>query len=153
MNHDRESSSHDSFPPAGSNRSSGTMPAGSSDEAGSRRSSTTGLTAGFTTATVTLTQEATQTNEEVLRLTLHPRPQVRWDENVVDNEGLGRKSSKRCCIFHKQRAFDESSTDSSEEDADGSDDEGEGKSGRKKSRKVTRPKKGDNVPDYQRFHA
>ena len=40
------------------------------------------------------------------------------DENVEDNEGLGRKSSKRCCIFHKQRDFGESSTDSSDNDSD-----------------------------------
>lgn len=64
-----------------------------------------------------------------------------WDEDVVDNEGLGRKSSKRCCIFHKQRAFGESSTDSSEEE----DKDGNG------HRKIARPKK--KVPDYQRFHA
>ena len=59
------------------------------------------------TATLTITENATtpqnQQNEEVLRLTLQPRPSVTWDNDVVDNEGLGRKSSKRCCIFHKQR--------------------------------------------------
>ncbi len=27
------------------------------------------------------------------------RPRFCRDENVIDNEGLGRKSSKRCCIF------------------------------------------------------
>lgn len=32
---------------------------------------------------------------------------VQWAEDVVDNEGLGKKSSKKCCIFHKQRAFGE----------------------------------------------
>lgn len=83
------------------------------------------------------------------------------DENVVDNEGLGRKSSKRCCIFHKQRSFGESSTDSSDYDSDrsgsssvssaGGDDDGKKK---RKPRKIARPKKGGKkVPDYQRYHA
>mmetsp|Transcript_45139 Transcript_45139/g.68045 ORF Transcript_45139/g.68045 Transcript_45139/m.68045 type:complete len:104 (-) Transcript_45139:705-1016(-) len=85
------------------------------------------------------------------------------DESVVDNEGLGRKSSKRCCIFHKQRPFGESSTDSSDFD-DSSDSESEddkdasngskkkgygGKIARRKSGSVGRKK----IPDYQRFHA
>ena len=91
---------------------------------------------------MTMTAAPPQNPEpEVLRLTLRNAPSVRWDESVVDNEGLGRKSSKRCCIFHKQRRFDESSTDSSdEEDGDGND-----------RKPIARPKK--KVPDYQRFHA
>ena len=82
------------------------------------------------------------------------------DEAVVDNEGMGRKSSKRCCIFHKQRAFGESSTDSSDYDSDSSDedkeegDEGE-KAGPGNQKRIARPKgkKKKKVPDYQRFHA
>ncbi|KAI0997756.1 hypothetical protein K3495_g10433 [Podosphaera aphanis] len=38
---------------------------------------------------------------------------IQWDESVVDNEGLGRKSSKVCCIYHAPRAFGESSDESS----------------------------------------
>jgi len=81
------------------------------------------------------------------------------DESVVDNEGLGRKSSKRCCIFHKQRAFGESSTDSSESDSDNSDGSsssggpsraGGGAAGKKK---IARPKHKPDVPDFQRYHA
>ena len=126
--------------------------------------------AGASTATMTLTQQQqqqtnTQTiNNEVLRLTLRPRSNVTWDSEVVDNEGLGRKSSKRCCIWHKQRAFGESSTESSDDDHDDDDDStsssssGGGGSGnarpiarRKKTGGVdNKPKK---VPDYQRFHA
>ncbi|KAF7305925.1 hypothetical protein HMN09_00746700 [Mycena chlorophos] len=56
-----------------------------------------------------------------------PRRRVVWDENVVDNEGCGRKSSKICCIYHKPRNFDESSSEedssSSDSDADSSGDE------------------------------
>jgi protein phosphatase 1 regulatory subunit 11 len=136
-------------------------------------------TTGSVTTTMTITAVPTTTVEttpshdgEVLRLTLRPRPSVRWDENVTDNEGMGRKSSKRCCIFHKEREFGESSTDSSAEeddnnnDDDASDNENDidnnnsnndskpkAVSGHRK-RKIARPKtKGDIVPDYQRFHA
>ncbi|KAJ9085780.1 Type 1 phosphatases regulator ypi1 [Entomophthora muscae] len=38
-------------------------------------------------------------------------------DDVVDNEGLGRKKSKVCCIFRKQRQFGESS--SSDESSSG----------------------------------
>ena len=99
------------------------------------------------------------------------------DEGTVNNEGLGRKSSKRCCIFHKQRPFGESSTDSSDYDSDESDSSsssgggfsgggkkaaaggggGKKKKGKKKrGNKIARPKSsGDDkkVPDFQRYHA
>jgi len=45
----------------------------------------------------------------------------------VDNEGAGRKKSKICCIYHKPKAFDESSSeesDSSDEDGCGDEDSG-----------------------------
>eukprot|EP00603_Paraphysomonas_imperforata_P002636 CAMPEP_0114436662 /NCGR_PEP_ID=MMETSP0103-20121206/13581_1 /TAXON_ID=37642 ORGANISM="Paraphysomonas imperforata, Strain PA2" /NCGR_SAMPLE_ID=MMETSP0103 /ASSEMBLY_ACC=CAM_ASM_000201 /LENGTH=85 /DNA_ID=CAMNT_0001606965 /DNA_START=65 /DNA_END=322 /DNA_ORIENTATION=+ len=41
---------------------------------------------------------------------------ITWDEEVVNNEHMGKKSSNRCCIFHKARRYDES--DSSESDSD-----------------------------------
>ncbi|KAI2642183.1 phosphatase inhibitor-domain-containing protein [Xylaria nigripes] len=51
---------------------------------------------------------------------------VQWAENVIDNEGLGRKSSKVCCIYHAPRAVgessDESSSDSSSTDSDSDSD-------------------------------
>ncbi|EMD31466.1 hypothetical protein CERSUDRAFT_119686 [Gelatoporia subvermispora B] len=47
------------------------------------------------------------------------RPRVVWREDVVDNEGAGKKSSKICCIYHKPRKFDESSSEeSSDSDSD-----------------------------------
>merc|ERR1712194_324714 len=85
---------------------------------GSATASVTVPTASATMTMTTWESNAESHGEEVLRLTLRSRPNVTWDENVVDNEGLGRKSSKRCCIFHKQKAFGESSTESSEEDRD-----------------------------------
>mmetsp|Transcript_19527 Transcript_19527/g.25179 ORF Transcript_19527/g.25179 Transcript_19527/m.25179 type:complete len:137 (+) Transcript_19527:174-584(+) len=104
------------------------------------------------TRTLTVPSAIPQENEEseVLRLTLRNSPAVRWDESVVNNEGLGRKSSKRCCIFHKQRAFNESSTDSSDQE-EGGDDDDENGSNNSRRRPIARPK--NQVPDYQRFHA
>lgn len=49
---------------------------------------------------------------------------VMWGEDVVDNEGCGKKKSKVCCIFRKQRRFDESSSESgsdSDSSCDGCD--------------------------------
>ncbi|KAK7062671.1 Type 1 phosphatases regulator ypi1 [Paramarasmius palmivorus] len=61
-------------------------------------------------------------NVGTLRLrgaTKKSRQRVVWSDDVVDNEGCGRKSSKICCIYHKPRRFDESS---SEEDSDSDSD-------------------------------
>ncbi|KAJ6507701.1 phosphatase inhibitor-domain-containing protein [Mycena vitilis] len=46
------------------------------------------------------------------------RQRVQWTEDVVDNEGCGRKSSKICCIYHKPKPFDESSSEESSSDSD-----------------------------------
>jgi len=56
----------------------------------------------------------------ILRLNLPPPPaHVQWQADVVDNEHLNRKKSKRCCIFHKQRPFDESSSEDDDDDDPG----------------------------------
>lgn len=51
------------------------------------------------------------------------RRRIQWAEDVVDNEGLGRKKSKVCCIFHKTREVGESSSE------DDSSDDSSGESG------------------------
>jgi protein phosphatase 1 regulatory subunit 11 len=119
---------------------------------------TRGGAARVSAATLTLTETSSvPATSEVLRLSLVARPTVRWDENVQDNEGLGRRSSKRCCIFHKQRDFGESSTDSSDDENDDSfSDSGDDDDKKPKAtkRKITKPKaKRTPVPDHQRFHA
>ncbi len=56
-----------------------------------------------------------------LRLQVMQRPSVNWGEDVIDNEGMGKKSSKRCCIWHKKKKFAESDSEESpseEEDED-----------------------------------
>lgn len=60
----------------------------------------------------------------VLRLRAEPaeRRHIQWAEDVIDNEGMGKKSSKVCCIYHAPRAAgessDEDSSDSSSSDSD-----------------------------------
>ncbi|KAF5358596.1 hypothetical protein D9758_007732 [Tetrapyrgos nigripes] len=49
------------------------------------------------------------------------RQKVVWSDDVVDNEGCGKKSSKICCIYHKPKAFDESSSEEDSSDSDDSD--------------------------------
>lgn len=52
------------------------------------------------------------------------RRRIKWAEDVIDNEGLGRKKSKVCCIYHAPKAFGESSDESSSDsdDSDSGDD-------------------------------
>ncbi|XP_036030420.1 E3 ubiquitin-protein ligase PPP1R11-like [Onychomys torridus] len=45
---------------------------------------------------------------------------VEWSSDTVDNEHLGRRSSK-CCVYEKPRAFGESSSESENEDNDNGD--------------------------------
>lgn len=48
-----------------------------------------------------------------------PEKKVEWTSDTVDNEHMGRRSSKCCCIYEKPRAFGESSTESDEEEEEG----------------------------------
>lgn len=79
------------------------------------------------------------------------RRRIQWAEDVVDNEGLGRKKSKVCCIFHKSLEVGESSSedDSSDSDSGGSSsDTGEarmvgGRKGRQRKGKKHDPEHGE----------
>lgn len=57
-----------------------------------------------------------------------PPRRIRWAEDVVNNEGMGKKKSKVCCIYHKPRAVgessDESSDSSSDSDSESDNDDG-----------------------------
>ncbi|KAF2840830.1 hypothetical protein M501DRAFT_903373, partial [Patellaria atrata CBS 101060] len=69
-----------------------------------------------TTATsTTLRLRAERTNQR----------HISWADDVVDNEGMGKKSSKVCCIYHKPHSVEESSDDSSDSSSSdsGSDSE------------------------------
>ncbi|CAD6447331.1 ac3f78c5-1ce7-4abb-b5da-2deffa938671 [Sclerotinia trifoliorum] len=91
---------------------------------------------------VTITQSQTHTSAPVLRLRgestgeiesstdgergLGRGRRIQWAEDVVDNEGLGRKKSKVCCIYHAPRPIDESSDESSSDSDDSSSDDDDG---------------------------
>ena len=44
------------------------------------------------------------------------KKQVQWEENVVDNENAGKKKSKICCIYHKQRQQESSELENKNEE-------------------------------------
>ncbi|KAI9739378.1 MAG: Type 1 phosphatases regulator ypi1 [Claussenomyces sp. TS43310] len=62
-------------------------------------------------------REANQTGKE---------RHIQWAESVIDNEGLGRKSSKVCCIYHAPKGIDESSDESSSDENSSDDSEDDG---------------------------
>jgi protein phosphatase 1 regulatory subunit 11 len=94
-------------------------------------------------------QNVTQTDSQPLILTLEGTSgHVTWENSVINNEGMGRKSSKRCCIYKKPTLWNETSSDESQDDGRGAKPSG-----------VTRKKGsggasgGNGVDDTQRFLA
>lgn len=91
--------------------------------------------------TILQTNAGPSTPSGTLRLRAQPeeRRRIQWAEDVVDNEGMGKKSSKVCCIYHKpHEPGDSDSSDSSSSSDSDSDDEPDlsrarktGKGGRK----------------------
>lgn len=75
--------------------------------------------------TITQTNAGPSTPSATLRLRAEPeeRPRVQWAEDVVDNEGMGKKSSKVCCIYHKPHEPGDSDCDSSSSSDEDSDSE------------------------------
>ncbi|KAI9195820.1 hypothetical protein LWI28_018408 [Acer negundo] len=70
------------------------------------------------TNTVTLENPASgQSQSLVLRLNRRKK-KVTWKEGTVDNELMQKKSSKKCCIFHKDKPFDEDTSDDDDHDHD-----------------------------------
>jgi len=85
-----------------------------------------------TTASQTQTQTPplVQVRQPVLRLRgaetgVRSKKRIQWAEDVIDNEGLGRKSSKVCCIYHAPKPIDESSDESSSDDSSSDDNSGD----------------------------
>eukprot|EP01031_Cornospumella_fuschlensis_P030214 gene30214-36506_t len=93
------------------------------------------------TETVTRTTQETK-DDKVLVLRLRGRSSspshVRWAEGTINNEHMGKKSSKRCCIYHKSKKFAESDSDESDSDVEVA---------------AKQPPKPNQPPNYQRFHA
>ncbi|BEI93339.1 uncharacterized protein CcaverHIS019_0509670 [Cutaneotrichosporon cavernicola] len=95
---------------------------------------TTDTDAGPSTVSPPPSGSETPSSVGVLRLRGAPgrRQRVVWTSDTVDNEGMGKKKSKICCIYHKPRAFDESSSesDSCDSDNDSCCGDGQGSGGR-----------------------
>ena len=53
-----------------------------------------------------------------LRLKKELRKKVSWTSETVDNENLGKKKSKCCCIYVKPKTFGESDTESDDSGAE-----------------------------------
>jgi len=79
------------------------------------------------------------------------RPHVAWGEDVIDNEGSGKKKSKICCIYRKPRRYDESSSDeSSDSDSDSDAHSDTCNSSHKHSHRHRLPNgSGDGITDHQ----
>lgn len=83
------------------------------------------------TATPTATQTVTETSAgpsipiATLRLRA-AQPQesrrIQWAEDVIDNEGMGKKKSKVCCIYHRPKEPGESDSDSDSSSSSGDSD-------------------------------
>ncbi|KAK5116682.1 hypothetical protein LTR62_007356 [Meristemomyces frigidus] len=93
---------------------------------------TSTTTAPSTSGSQTILQTTPQQPSATLHLRGSTRPEttsdtssrVRWATDVVDNEGMGKKSSKVCCIYHKPKEPGESgSEEDSSSSSDGSDSE------------------------------
>jgi protein phosphatase 1 regulatory subunit 11 len=85
---------------------------------GTATGTTTG-TATTTTTTTTITSNETNVDQRVLVLRLDQnKPNVSFSTDTIDNENMGKKSSKRCCIYHKIKKFAESDSDESDSDTE-----------------------------------
>lgn len=78
--------------------------------------STASATATATTVIVetpssSSSQQQQQITDSLVLKLKRPKKKVSWKEGTVDNEFMNKKSSKRCCIFHKEKPFDEDDSD------------------------------------------
>ncbi|KAI9101769.1 phosphatase inhibitor-domain-containing protein [Phlyctochytrium arcticum] len=81
--------------------------------------------AGIGSQTVTQSVQIPETAPDgtlLLRGGSNVERRVQWDEKVIDNEGLGKKSSKVCCIYRKPHNAEDSDSDS-ESDSSADPDE------------------------------
>ncbi|GMM54626.1 type 1 protein phosphatase-activating protein [Maudiozyma humilis] len=99
-------------------------------------------TLSVTQAPPVLTLRASQTGgagpqaKEAQQSAEKERPGLRWEQGTVDNENMGKKKTKICCIFHPQDEDDDEfaepevhmHTGHSDEDNDDSDSDSSGES-------------------------
>nr|XP_034340993.1 E3 ubiquitin-protein ligase PPP1R11-like [Arvicanthis niloticus] len=83
--------------------------------------STSKLTEAISETTVVLDNELKNSNMSNRLEKAKSGKKVGWSRDTIDNEHLGRRSSKCCCVYEKRRAFGESSSESEKEDEDNCD--------------------------------
>ncbi|XP_040607430.1 E3 ubiquitin-protein ligase PPP1R11-like [Mesocricetus auratus] len=74
------------------------------------------LSETLTETAVTVTSEPENQSLTIKLQERKPEKKIEWTTDTVDNEHMGRRSSKCCCICEKPRAFSESSTESEEDE-------------------------------------
>lgn len=74
--------------------------------------------AGVRSETLCKTEEADKDDTATLKLKLKKKEnkKIQWTEDTVDNEGLGKKKSKICCVYKKPRPHLDCSSSEDEED-------------------------------------
>lgn len=86
----------------------------------SAQATTTAPAATQGSQTITQTDNNESAPPGTLRLRAEPSESrhIQWAEDVIDNEGMGKKSSKVCCIYHKPHEPGDSDSDSDSSDSD-----------------------------------
>uniref|UniRef100_A0A7S2C9Q2 Type 1 phosphatases regulator n=1 Tax=Octactis speculum TaxID=3111310 RepID=A0A7S2C9Q2_9STRA len=77
------------------------------------------------TSVVVVTTAESKTSDHILTLQRKPaaaKPRISWSSDVLDNENMNKKSSKRCCIYHKPREFGQNGSSDSDSDWEGFSD-------------------------------
>ena len=59
--------------------------------------------------------EEEKTEYPIIRFTVRPQPKVKFGVGTIDNEKMGKKKSKLCCIYNKPTLLDSSSSSGEEE--------------------------------------
>eukprot|EP01112_Ceratiomyxa_fruticulosa_P012722 TRINITY_DN353_c0_g1_i7.p1 TRINITY_DN353_c0_g1~~TRINITY_DN353_c0_g1_i7.p1 ORF type:complete len:109 (-),score=27.95 TRINITY_DN353_c0_g1_i7:293-619(-) len=92
---------------------------------------TTSSSSSTSTVTKTLKKEekkesSPETHSVTLKLKKDTKAKrVVWTDDVVDNEFMNKKKSKKCCIYHKPKKFGESDSDSDSDNPDEHHHDGE----------------------------
>ena len=71
---------------------------------------------GGNSSVVRPAQEEQKTEEyPIIRFTVRPQPRVNFAAGTIDNENMGKRKSKLCCIYNKPTLLDSSSSSGEEE--------------------------------------
>jgi len=75
------------------------------------------------------TEQEESTSSSVRLVLKKPKPskKVNWTTETVDNEHMGKRKSKCCCIYKRPHVFGESSSESDDDECDNCSGHCEGK--------------------------